>query len=207
MGRRKKWKMDLLSGQAAVLILLGVFFFAGSMAGCIAAGFVRDPSGLLIDYIRGYLELLAQDGIAAGFFGVFWETAKFSLIAVLFAFTALGIAGLPLLFAVRGFLLCYAVTVFYRFWGLTGLIPAFFLFGFSALIWMPVLFQLGVRGMLSAYGFLRRAMGDGRYPLRCDGGFLVCCGICAAALCMCAMMEYFVVPALLQRVTGIFISG
>ncbi|MBE6972810.1 MAG: hypothetical protein E7440_02880 [Ruminococcaceae bacterium] len=207
MGRRKKWKMDLLSGQAAALILLGAFYFVGSVAGCIAAGLIRDPSGLLLDYIRGYLELLAQDGITGGFFSVFWESAKFPLMAVLLAFTALGIVGLPLLFAVRGFLLCYAVTVFYRLLGLIGLVPGFFLFGFSALIWMPVLFQLGVRGMLSAYGFLRRTMGDGRYPLRCDGGFLICCGICAAALCVCAMTEFFVVPALLQRVSGIFFSG
>lgn len=199
--------MDLLSGQAAALILLSVCFFAGSVAGCIAAGLVGDPSGLLLDYIRGYLELLSQGGIAAGFFAVFWQTIKVPLIAVLLAFTALGIAGLPALFAVRGFLLCYAVTVFYRFLGPMGLVSGFFLFGISALIWMPVLFRLGVRGMLSAYGFLRRATGDARYPLWIDGGYLICCGVCAAALCVCAMLEYFAVPALLQRLTGIFLPG
>ena len=207
MGRRKKWKMDLLSGQTAALILLGTFFFAGSVIGCVATGLLRDPSGTLLDYIRGYLELLAQDGVAVRFLSVFWEISKFSVIAVLLGFTALGVAGLPLLFAVRGFLLCYAVAVFYRILGLDGLLPGFFLFGLSAFIWMPVLFQLGVRGMLSSYGFLRRATGDVRYPLRGNGGFLICCGICAAALCVCAMVEYFVVPALLQRVTGIFFFG
>ena len=207
MGRRKKWKMDLLSGQTAASILLSMFFFVGSVFGCIAAGLIRDPSGILFDYIRGYLELLAQDGVTARFFSVFWETAKYSVIAVLLAFTALGILGLPLLFAVRGFLLCYAVTVFYRILGFEGLLPVFFLFGLSAVIWMPVLFLLGVRGMLSSYGLLRRATGDGRYPLSCNGGYLICCGICAAALCVCAMVEYFVVPALLQRMTGIFFFG
>jgi len=99
------------------------------------------------------------------------------------------------------------VTIFYRLLGLNGLVPGFFLFGFSALIWMPVLFQLGVQGLLSSYGLLRRAMGDSRYPLCCDGRFLISCGICAVALCASAMMECCVVPALLQHVTGMFFSG
>jgi len=71
MSRRKKWKVSLLSGQAAALALLGAFFFAGSVVGCVAAGGVGDPSGHLIDYIQRYLASLAQDGITSGFLSVF----------------------------------------------------------------------------------------------------------------------------------------
>jgi len=207
MGRRKKWKVDLLSGQAAALILLSFLFLAGSVAGCIAARLIRDPSGALLDYMQGYLGLLAHGGITFRFVHVLWETVRFPLVVALFGFTALGVVGLPALFAMRGFLLCYAVSAFYRMLGPSGLVPGFFLFGLSALIWMPVLFQLGVQGLLGAYGLLRRAMGDGRYPLRYNGGFLACCGICAVALCVCAMLEYLVIPILLQQITGMFMSG
>lgn len=207
MGRRKKWKVDLLSGQAAALILLSVLFLVGSVAGCITARLVHDPSGGLLDYVRGCVELLVHDGIGLRFISVLWETVRFPVLAVLLGFTALGVAGVPVLFAVRGFLLCYAVSVFYRILGLKGLVCGFILFGLSALIWMPALFCLGVRGVLGAYGLFRRAMGDVRYPLRYNGGFLVCCGVCAAALCLCAMLEYFAVPILLQRVSGILFPG
>ncbi len=207
MGRRKKWKVDLLSGRAAALILLSVLFLVGSVAGCVTAGLICDPSGALLDYVRGCLELLAHDGVTPCFVSVLWETVRFPALAVLLGFTALGIAGLPVLFGVRGFLLCYAVSVFYRILGPTGLALGFILFGFSALIWMPVLFHLGVQGLFGAYGLFRRAMGDARYPLRYNGAFWICCGVCAVALCFCAMLEYLVVPILLQRVSGMLFPG
>lgn len=207
MGRRKKWKVDLLSGRAAALILLSGFFLAGSVAGCVCAGLIDDSGGALLGYVRGYLELLAQDGVPGRFLSVLWEMSRFPLAAFLLGFTALGVVGLPVLFAVRGFLLCYAVSAFCRLLGSGGLLPGFVLFGFSALVWLPVLFQLGVQGLLGSYGLLRRAMGDGRYPLRYDGGYLACCGMCAAALCLCAGMEYLAVPALLQRIAGAFVPG
>lgn len=207
MGRRKKWKVDLLSGQAAALVLLGSLFLAGSVAGCVCAGLIDDQGGALLGYVRGYLELLARDGVAVRFFGVLWETARFPMAAFLLGFTALGVVCIPVLFAVRGFLLCYAISAFCRLLGPSGLVPAFFLFGLSALIWLPVLFQLGVQGVLGAYGLLRRAMGDGRYPLRYDGGYLLRCGLCAAALCLCAGVEYLAVPALLQGIAGAFVPS
>lgn len=207
MARRKKWKVDLLSGQAAALLLLSGLFLAGCIAGCVAAGLISDPGGALLDYVRGYLELLASGGMSVRFLGVLWQTVRFPLAAFLLGFTALGVVGLPALFAVRGFLLCYAVSAFYRLLGPVGLVPGFVLFGLSALVWLPVLFQLGVQGLLGSYGFLRRAMGDGRYPLRYDSGFLARCGLCAAALCLCAGLEYLLVPVLLQGIAGMFIPG
>lgn len=207
MGRRKKWKVDLLSGRAAALILLGGLFLIGSVAGCVCAGLINDPGGALLDYVRGYLEFLAQDVLRGRFVPVLWEISRFPLAAFLLGFTALGVVGLPVLFAVRGFLLCYAVSAFYRLLGPEGLLPAFVLFGLSAVVWLPVLFQLGVQGLLGSYGLLRRAIGDARYPLRYGGGYLACCGICVAALCLCAGMEYLAVPALLQKIAGAFVLG
>lgn len=207
MGRRKKWKVDLLSGRAAGLVLLGIFFLLGSTVGCICAGFIDDPGGMLLDYVRGYLTLLAQGDVAGRFLPILWEISFVPILVFVLGLTALGVVGLPALFAVRGFLLCYAVSAFYRLLGLRGLLPAFLLFGLSALIWLPVLFQLGVQGLLGAYGLLRRTMGDGRYPLRYNGGYLLCCGICVAALCLCAGVECLVTPVLLQKIAWMFGSG
>lgn len=207
MGRRKKWKVDLLSGRGAGLVLLGVLFFIGSMVGCGCAGSIDDSGETLLNYVRDYLSVLVQGQYSGRFLPVFWEVSKVPLAAFLLGLTALGVIGLPALFAIRGFLLCYAVSAFYRLLGLKGLFPAFFLFGLSALVWLPVLFHLGVQGLVGSYGLLRRTMGDGRYPLRYDGSYLIGCGICAAALCLCAAMECLAVPLLLQKLAWVFETG
>ena len=207
MGRRKKWKVDLLSGQAAARLLLGSLFLAGSVFGCVAAGFIDDANGSLFESVDSYMALFSQTELAVPFWRVLWETARVPMLILLLGFTALGVLGIPLLFAVRGFLLCYAISAFYRMLGVSGLLPAVCLFGISALVWLPVLFQLGVQGLLGAYGLLRRVMGDGRYPLRYDGAYLIRCGLCAAAICLCAGIECLVVPALLQRIVGLFSAG
>lgn len=207
MGRRKKWKVDLLSGRAAGLVLLGVLFLIGSVIGCICAGCIDESADTLVSYVRGFLQALMQGQNGGRFLPVLWEVSKVPLAAFLLGLTALGVVGLPVLFVYRGFLLSYAVSAFYRLLGLKGLLAAFFLFGLSALVWLPVLFRLGMQGVLGAYGLLRRTMGDGRYPLRYDAGYLIGCGICAAALCLCAALECLVVPVLLQKIVWVFGSG
>ena len=201
MGRRKRWKLDLLSGEAAALLLLGAAFLLGGAAGCAASGAVAGE-GLeaLEEYLRGYLELAVRDAVRPPLWSTVWEVIRFPLAAAVLGFTALGVVGLPVLFGVRGFLLCYAAASFYRVFGLAGEVPAFILFGLPALIWLPVLFQLGVQGLLASYALLRRALGEGRYPLRYGRRYLARCGVCALALAGCAAVEYFAVPVLLAAV-------
>ena len=204
MSRRKRWKLDLLSGEAAALVLLGASFFLGGAAGCVMAGLVGgEGQGALAEYIRGYLDLAAEGGMQPPFWPLVWELIRFPLLVFLLGFTALGVVGMPVLFAVRGFLLCFAAASFYRMFGLAGEVPAFILFGLSALIWLPVLFQLGVQGILASYGLLRRGLGEGRYPLRYGRRYLARCGACALALAVCVAVEYFAVPALLAAASGI----
>lgn len=200
MGARRKWKVDLLSGRSAALVVLSGLFLLGSAAGCIAAGLVRDDDGALLSYINGWL---ASDAGGA-FWPLLWETVRIPLVVLLLGFTPIGVAGIPAVFAVRGFLLCYAVSVFYRMLGFGGLLAAFVLFGLSALFWLPALLQLGTRGMLGSYGMFRRAAGEGRYPLCYNGSYLLSCAACVGLLGLGAMVEYWSVPTLLQMISGIF---
>lgn len=200
MSRRKGWNLDLLSGQTAALLLLSAAFILGSAAGCLMAGGMdTGEQGILRDYLDSYLALMGEvPGLRL--WPLVWDVARFPLLAGVLGFTALGVVGLPALFGVRGFLLSYAISAFYRLYGLSGQIPAFILFGLSALLWMPVLFHLGVQGLLCSYGMLRRSLGEGRYPLGIDRAFWVRCGVCAGALCACAAVEYLAVPVLFQAV-------
>lgn len=203
MGRRKKWKVDLLSGRAAALCLLSVLFFAGSVAGCVAAGVIRDDGGVLAEYLHNYLNALQQDGALIRAFPVLWQVIRFPLAVFLLGLTALGVAAIPVLFAVRGFALSYAVSALFRILGVQGLLLAFVLFGVSALLWMPALFELGVQGLLGSYGLFRRIGGDSRYPLCYGGRFFARSGVCAIVLGLCAGTEYVVVPLFLRMIAGV----
>ena len=123
MAGRKKWKVGLLSGRSAVGILLAGLFALGSVIGCAAAGLIRDPLGELLDYVRGYLTLAAEGGLSPDVFRVLWQTVRVPLLTAALGFTALGVIGIPILFAVRGFSLCFAVSAFYRLLGPAGLVP------------------------------------------------------------------------------------
>ena len=207
MAGRKKWKFDLLGGQAAAEWLLAGSFCAGSVLGCVAAGWFRDPGGELSDHVYAYLAAATEKLFVPGYFAAFWQTVRLPLMVAVLGFSALGVLGIPVLFLFKGFALCYAVSVFYRLLGPEGIVPAVILFGMSAFVWLPVLLRLGGRGLVGSYGLLRRAAGDGKFPMGYNGGFLVCCGICAAALCLCAGMECLVVPRLLQKVVGLCLPG
>ena len=198
MGRQGKIMLDVPSGTLAAMAVLGMAFLLGGGAGCLLGGMVNGAGGsALSDYLQTYLTL-AQDGTegAPGFWAVLWEQMRFPLAALLMGFTALGVIGLPLLFAVRGFLFSFSVACFCRLFGGAGLIPALFLFGLPALLWAPALFVLGAQGMLGAYGLLRRVTGDSRYPLSYDTAYGVRCALCGGAVMLCVILELSIVPVL-----------
>lgn len=208
MRRRKKWKVNLLSGQAAVVPMLCMAFLLGSIAGCIAAGLVHiENGGQLTNYLYGCLDGFVQEDAPVRFFRVLWQTIRIPLGALVLSFTALGILGLPLLFAMRGFMLCYAISIFYRVFGAVGLLLALILFGITAILWLPALLRIGTQGMVSAYGLARRGMGDARYPLYLDSVYFINCGISAILLCLCAVTEYFAIPILLQAAARFIPAG
>lgn len=191
MGRQGKIMLDVPSGTLAAMAVLGMAFLLGGGAGCLLGGMVNGAGGsALSDYLQTYLTL-AQDGTegAPGFWAVLWEQMRFPLAALLMGFTALGVIGLPVLFAVRGFLFSFSVACFCRLFGGAGLIPALFLFGLPALLWAPALFVLGAQGMLGAYGLLRRVTGDSRYPLSYDTAYGVRCALCGGAVMLCVILE------------------
>lgn len=198
---------DMPSG--GVLTALGVVaaaFSLGALAGMLLASQVGGGGHeSLTQYLENYLSA-AQTGTAAapGLLSVLWETARWPLFTFLMGFTALGAAGIPVLFAVRGFLLSFAVSSFVRMFGGVGAILAFFAFGLTGMVAVPVLFVLGVQGFAAARELAGRALGGGRGPLPFGQSYLIRSGLCAAALGLCVLMECWAVPALLRSVAGLF---
>lgn len=197
MKKGRRLKLDLLSGDAAAVLLLGVLFLVGGAAGCVVAGNVNGDAGMALqDYLKAYLTLADSTGVKTSFAGVLWEQVRFPLLALLMGFTAVGVIGIPALFAARGFMFSFSVSCFCRLFGVNGLVPAVFLFGLPALLWAPALFVLGMQALGGSYSMLCRCMGDGRSPAFFEGGYWLRCALCGGVVAMCVALEYFVLPVL-----------
>ena len=206
MKKTRRLKVNLLSGRTAALGLLCVLYLTGSIVGCMTAGLLdAENGGALLERFDAYVLALQQGSACVRFWPVVWRVVRVPLAAFLLGLTALGVIGLPVLFAVRGFSLAYAVAVLYRLMGMPGLALGACLFGVSALVWIPALFGLGVTGVANSYGLLRRVTGDGRYPIAsCAGAYWLRCGVCACAVLACAGIECALIPALLKLIMQLF---
>ena len=200
------WDMPPGSVTPALAVLAAAFA-AGALAGLLRAAQVGgEGQESLSAYLQVYLEA-ARTGNATPPepAAALWEAARWPLLTLLLSFTALGAVGIPAIFAVRGFLLSFAVASFVRIFGGAGAILAFFAFGFTGTISLPVLFLLGVQGLLSALARAGQAMGGGKGPTAPPGrAFWLRSGLCAAGLVLSALLECWAVPALLASVAELF---
>lgn len=203
MGKHKRVKLNLISGDAAAVLLLGALFVMGGFGGCLAAGFVAGESGAVLEeYLKAYLSL-AQSGTAqVSLWAVVWEQIRFPLVLLLLGFTAAGVVCIPLVFCVRGFLFSFSVACFCRLFGWAGLVPTVFLFGVPALLWAPVFFVLGMQGMAGAYDMLRRSRGESCDPAFFRMHYWRRCALCVLALAACAVLEYLALPDLVGAAAG-----
>lgn len=210
MGKRVVKILDLpSSGSAAVLLILSAAFLLGGLAGCLLANQVGGSgSDALGDYLEGYLSAVYSGGAARPeVLSLLWETIRWPLFALALGLTPLGLLGVPILFLVRGFLLSFSISSFYHVLGSVGLGLAFVVFGITGLICIPVLFVLGVQSFLSAGAITSRLTGESRRLPLFDRMALLRCGACAAALCVCGLLEYCVVPVLLESLAGFLLGS
>ena len=203
---RKKW--DLPLEQRVALIVLSAAFLLGGGLGCLLAA-LSGGSGAeeLGGYLTGYLTLARENGLSRVLWPLLWGELKYLLAVLVLGLTALGLAGLPVVFGVRGFFLSFSAACFCRVFGQRGLLPAFFLFGLPALLWVPALFLSGVPGFLSARQLLRRASGDGRNAPGLTGTWWCRAGLCAGLSLAAGLLEYWAVPVLVRAAARVILSS
>ncbi len=189
-GTALKW--DGLTG----LILLGACFLAGTLAG-FGFSCLGGESAPLREYLLRCLTAAGEgNGFDPSLLSVIWEVFRWPLLVSLLGFTALGAVGIPVVLAVRGFLLSYAVTAFARLFGLEGMAAALAAFGVTALVAVPALFVAAYSAFQSA---LSRLSHDGP-PAVSWRARLSALGPCAGLLALAAALQRTVMPALLTAV-------
>ena len=192
------------AGVLPALAVTAACFAAGGLVGCVLACFVDGVGGESLGvYLQVFLEAAAAQGVSApALASLVWSTLRWPLLAVVLGFTAIGLLGLPVLFAVRGFLLGFSIACFVRAFGGAGCVLALLVFGLTGAIAVPVLFVLGVQSLIAARALASRFLGEGKRPAIYPKRYFVRCGWCAAALCVCCVLDYLVVPALLSGLAG-----
>lgn len=206
MGMRIRKKWDLPLEQRAALVVLAVSFLSGGTAGCLLAALSGGAGAEeLGSYLADYLTLARQGGLPRALWPVLWGQVKYLLAALILGLTALGVAGLPVLFGVRGFFFSFPVACFCRVFGGRGLFPAFILLGLPALLWAPALFMAGVSGFLSAQQLLRRSAGESRGGIPLNAAYWCQGGLCACLALAAGLLEYWVIPVLLRAAARVIL--
>lgn len=201
---RKKW--DLPLEQRVALAVLSAAFLLGGLLGCLLASLSGGTGAEeLGDYLTGYLELAREGTLPRGVMPLLWGQAKYLLAILVLGLTALGLAGIPILFGLRGFFFSFSAACFCRVFGQRGLLPAFCLFGLPALLWVPALFLVGVPGFLSARRLLRRTSGDSRGVISLNGAWWCRAGLCTGLALTAGLLEYWVVPVLLRAAARVIL--
>lgn len=181
------------------LAALSACFLLGGALGAVFGGLMSETSAQeLADYLSTYFTLAREGGVTVEFWSVAWEQFRLLIAVILLGLTALGAAGIPLLFGVRGFLLAFSVAGLCRVFGAAGLVPALFLFGLPAFFWAPILFLTGGQCLNGAWVLLRRLLLESREPLPFTSAYWGRLGLWAAAMMVCVMLEYLAAPVLLN---------
>lgn len=205
---RMKQKWDLPLEQRVALAVLSAAFLLGGVMGCLLASLSGGTGAEeLGGYLTGYLELARDGALPRGVMPLLWGQLKYLLAILVLGLTALGLAGIPILFGLRGFFFSFSAACFCRVFGRRGLLPAFFLFGLPALLWVPALFLAGVPGFLSARQLFRRTPGEGRGVISLNGAWWCRAGLCAGLALTAGLLEYWVVPVLLRAAARVILSS
>lgn len=169
---------------------------AGALGGFFFSSFFGE-SGELSDYLRRYFQLMGSgSGTDPSLLSTVWEMTRWPLIAFLLGYSALGAVGLPLLLAVRGFILSFASATFAHFFGLSGLAVAAVAFGLAVLVAIPVLFVVSQDAFCQSLSRLSgAALPSGAWRDR-----LKSLAPCLGLLVLAVAMQQTVMPALMTAV-------
>lgn len=185
---RNKFYVDLPLG----MMLLGGSFVLGGLLGFLFGGLIPQEEDLsLCQYFLDYFQAVQAGEGKPSLISLWISNLKAPFFVFCLGFSFLGVLGLPLLFFFESFVFTFSVSTLCRVLGVSGILPAFVLFGLPALWWTPLLFLLGQQSFQSAWN-LRR----GQQP-QFPPGYWLPVLLSFLGLMLRVAYEYWILPSLL----------
>jgi len=204
---RDRFALDSHNQNSKALSLLAAGFFFGGLFGCIFASSVSGNASLaLSSYIQDFLSA-SRDGAIhiPGVLASAWSIVRWPLIAILLSFSTVGIIGIPILFFIRGFLLSFCISSFVQVLGKTGILFSFTLLGVESLLTIPVLFILGIQGLVLATQIKEKKNRQKYFrPYVNNPSIAFRNAICLFVLIFCTIWEIIFAPMLLSGASKLF---
>ena len=157
----KKIRIGQANELMPAIAFISVFFLCGAVAGCIAAkGLDGETDNYLVEHVVDYLAISKSDTGTGSIIGLaFFNTVKYHFAAFLSMFSVLGILIIPVLLAVRGFLLSFSVTSFIVMFGLNGIFLSLAVFGISCMLAVPPLLIISGQSFNVSLAFFTAGIG------------------------------------------------
>ena len=189
------------SSVTSAAVFLSIFFLLGSFAGCFIASYGGDEQSLISEAAT-FTEIRQTTAVSA-FISVF----KYPLIVFIVGLSAVGVAAIPAIMFVRGFLLSFSIATLVRLYGVSGLTFAASIFWVQCLFVCPCLMFFAVQGFLSSSMLFSLASGKGRKIAGQVFGnaYFIRSFICILALVLCVVLEVYATPFIAAWVSYTFL--
>ena len=170
--------------------LCAALFIAGCIAGAVASGALPQDTP-----INEFLEPTTAAGNFGGrFLASLLTTGKFHALVLFFAFSVFGIAAIPAVSALRGFLLCFAISSILRSYGAAYVPHTLLMFAPEVILAVPALFLLSTHSFVSSCSLLRIFQPRSSAQPPFFAVFLKRAALVLALLCLSALIDAAAAP-------------
>ena len=206
ISRKPDIRTPLFSRNAALLVACALFL-CGALLGCLFAFRIKGESQqTLLAYLEGFVQgVNSQQTPWARIGKAFMNAFQFHLPVFLLGFTVIGVVGIPLLLAAKGFFLSFTLACFIFAYGKAGVWLAFGAFGVQNMILIPCLLYLAFDGFFASASLLSLAMGHVRKTsVNVFGSsYWIRFAFVALLLTAAVLYEAFAAPLLIRWIIGL----
>lgn len=187
---RGKRKQRVFSASMVYLLLCGAFFCAGSLLGIFCEKFVSTQAHeQLSEYLRTYVTFVSEGIVEGSFFAVLLGYLRYPVLTFAAGFFGAGTLLLPIIFAMQGFSLSFAVQCIMASLGQQGALISLSLLGIRSFLILPCTLYLA--------GTVHRKAEQRRFYITSD---YITFGACLCLLLLGAFVDVAIAPKLLQKI-------
>ena len=185
--------------------LLALLFLAGALLGHLYAGACGgETQGALEQYLSDYCAVYDAGGVAVSMFTCAVMYFGYAALVFLFGFSSAGVALIPALSGVFGFLTMYAISCFVRCYGRAGVLLAMGILMVRLVFTLPCFFALAGAAWPLSIELFALSFGRGKRsaPVLYGSRYLLLFVLCVLILTVGMCCERFLTPLLFRLALG-----